>query len=98
MSPNRKIVMSFIKNERITARVNEKVKDTLTIAANIIGTTLNQFLVQAALEKAETIVEKEKVVTLGKRDSQIFFDALENPKLPNKKLQNAFSNYNNKVR
>ncbi len=89
--------MNPIKNERITARVSEQVKDTLTVAADIMGATLNQFLVQAAIEKAENIIEKDKVITLGKKDAKIFFDALDNPKKPNIKLQNALSNYNNKV-
>lgn len=85
--------MSTIKNERITARVSEQVKDTLVVAANISGSTLNQFLIQAALEKAENIIEKDKFVVLSKKDAEIFFDAIENPTVPNEKLKNAFDTY-----
>ena len=56
MSPHRGLVMDTIKNERITARVSEQVKETLSSAAEIMGATLNQFLIQAALEKAENII------------------------------------------
>ena len=89
--------MDSIKNERITARVTEQVKNTLSIAANIMGATLNQFLIQAALEKAENIIERDKIIYLSKEDIQIFFNALDNPPPPNKKLIHAFESYREKI-
>ncbi len=83
--------MDSIKNERITARVTEQVKNTLNIAANIMGATLNQFLIQAALEKAE------KIIYLSEEDIQLFFYALENPPKPNEKLKNAFVMYREQI-
>ena len=88
--------MTSAKNERITARVSGQVKDTLTVAADIVGSTLNQFLIQAALEKAENIIEKDKIIFLSNKDAQVFFNALDTPPEPNKKLKNAFKNYKNK--
>ncbi|MBF0266317.1 MAG: DUF1778 domain-containing protein [Gammaproteobacteria bacterium] len=89
--------MTTAKTERITARVNESIKDTLEMAASIMGATLNQFLVQAALEKAENIIEKDKLITLGKKDSKIFFEALSEPPEPNARLKSAMNNYNSKI-
>ena len=89
--------MNLAKNERITARVTEQVKDTLSTAAEIMGATLNQFLIQAALEKAENIIEKDKVIHLSNKDAQVFFNALDTPPEPNKKLKNAFKNYKKKI-
>ena len=89
--------MDSIKNERITARVTEQVKNTLSVAANIMGATLNQFLIQAALEKAENIIEKDKIIYLSKEDIQLFFYALDNPPKPNEKLKNAFVVYKEKM-
>jgi uncharacterized protein (DUF1778 family) len=89
--------MDTIKNERITARVSEQVKATLNIAADLMGATLNQFLIQAALEKAEGIIEKDKMIYLSKQDAEIFFSSLDNPPQPNSKLKNAFNNYKEKV-
>lgn len=97
MSPQRSIVMDTVKNERITARVSEQVKETLSSAAEIMGATLNQFLIQAALEKAENIIEKEKNIYLSKKDAEIFFSSLDNPPKPTKKLKNALANYKEKV-
>lgn len=89
--------MEAIKNERITARVSEQVKSTLNNAADITGSTLNQFLIQAALEKAENIIEKDKVIYLSNKDAEVFFTALENPPEPNQKLKTALKNYNKNV-
>jgi len=50
--------MAILNNERITARVSEQIKETLVAAADLTGATLNQFLVQAALEKAENIIKR----------------------------------------
>ncbi len=89
--------MDTVKNERITARVTEQVKETLNKAADITGATLNQFLVQAALEKAGNIIEKNKVIYLSNRDAEIFFSVLDNPPEPNQKLKNAVNNYKEKI-
>jgi uncharacterized protein (DUF1778 family) len=40
------------ETERITVRVSLDIREKLTEAAAFSGATLNQFLVQAALEKA----------------------------------------------
>jgi len=85
--------MTSIKTERITARVSESIKDTLGLAANLMGATLNQFLVQAAIEKAENIIERDKVISLSRKDAQLFFDILDSPLEANKKLKSAFNNY-----
>ena len=85
--------MNIISNERITAWVSEQIKQILTVAADLTGATLNQFLVQAALEKAEHIIEKDKLIQLSKNDAEVFFGALENPPEPNAKLMNAVKNY-----
>jgi len=97
MPPQIGATMITAKNERITARVSEQVKDTLTIAADIVGATLNQFLIQSALEKAENIIQKDKIIHLSNEDAQVFFNALNNPPEPNIKLKNAFNNYKNKM-
>jgi len=80
-------------SERITARVSAQIKQTLTDAANLSGATLNQFLVQAALEKAQYIIEKDTLILLSKNDAEAFFQALENPPQPNAKLLDAVKHY-----
>ena len=55
--------------------------------------SLINFLVQSALEKAESIIEKDKIIHLSNKDAQLFFDMLENQPEPNSKLKNAVKNY-----
>ena len=77
------------KNERVTARISDDVKLLLTQAAELSGATLNQFLVQAALEKAQRMIEQENIIRLSMQDSVWFFNAMDNPPKPNAKLLQA---------
>ena len=90
--------MAIVNNERITARVSEQIKETLVAAADLTGATLNQFLVQAALEKAERVIEKDKLIRFSQQDAEFFFDVLENPREPNDKLTNAVKNYKARIK
>lgn len=89
--------MDSKKNERITVRVSEQVKETLSSAAKIMGVTLNQFLIQSALEKAKQVIETEWTIHLSKRDAELLIASLDNPPKPNKRLKEAFAKYNEKV-
>jgi uncharacterized protein (DUF1778 family) len=42
-----------VQDARLVARISPAVKDTLQQAADLSGTTLNQFLVQSALTAAK---------------------------------------------
>jgi uncharacterized protein (DUF1778 family) len=78
------------KTERISARISEKVYHTLKRAAVLVGSTVNQFLVQSALERAQTVIEEESVIYLTGETAKRFFDIIENPPAPNEKLKAAF--------
>jgi len=75
-----------LKTERITARVPENVHALLTRASTILGSTVNQFLVQAAIERAKQVVEEENVIRLSGNSTELFFETLDNPPAPNAKL------------
>jgi len=81
------------EKERISARVPKHAYQALTHAAEISGATLNQFLVQAALEKAQIIIEKNRTIKLSTRSAKVFFDALENPPKPKGRLKRAMKFY-----
>lgn len=78
------------KTERISARVDERVFETLTRAAALVGSTVNQFLVQSALERAQNVIEEQDIIRLSVEDAEKFFNAIENPPPPNEKLLAAF--------
>ena len=79
--------------ERVTTRINSQVKETLMTAAQLTGATLNQFVVHAALEKAQELIEKDKMIRLSKSDAEVFFESLENPPQANEKLKQAIKHY-----
>ena len=82
-----------LSEERIPARMPTAVYERLVEAAQLVGSTLNQFLVQASLEKADTIIERERVITLSKTAAQTVFDLMENPPEPNERLKKAAVQY-----
>ncbi len=82
---------------RITARVPQAVQDKLSEAAELTGSTLNQFVVQSALEKAELILDREKHIGLTRADAAMLVDLLEHPPRPSRALLKALKQYKNKV-
>ena len=82
--------MSTVKaEERLSARVPANVRDRIVLAAQAIGATVNQFLVQSALEKATEILERERVISLSSRDAKTVFDLMDSPPAPSNALKGA---------
>ena len=81
------------KTARVSARVTPSVYETLSEASEIIGATLNQFLVQVALERAQAIIEHENKIRLSKQSADHLFELIENPPKANAKLKKAMKQY-----
>lgn len=79
---------------RITTRVAAHVQQKLQIAADIAGATVNQFVVQAALEKAERVIESESTMLLTRRESLRLLELIDNPPQRNRKFVAAQVAYN----
>jgi len=82
-----------IDRGRITARVPIQVQETLEMAASMVGSTVNQFIVQTALREAERIIEQERVIRLTERDAEAMLTAFDNPPMPNEKLLATLQDY-----
>jgi uncharacterized protein (DUF1778 family) len=80
-------------SDRITNRVPQAVALKLQEAAELTGATLNQFMVQAALEKAEKILDREKTIHFSKNDAAMLLNLLDNPAKPNAALMRAFERF-----
>jgi uncharacterized protein (DUF1778 family) len=65
------------------------VYDRVVEAAQAVGATLNQFLVQSALEKANEILDREQVIKLSATAAKTVFDLVENPPAPSEQLKAA---------
>ena len=70
-------------------RVPTHVHAVIEEAAALVGTTVGQFMLQAALNKAYEVIDRERVIRLSKRDSERLLELLDNPPPPNAKLQRA---------
>jgi len=84
---------------RITARLSVEKQELLQLAADLSGSTLNQFIVQSALRAAEQVIEQEEVIRairLTVDESKRFFALLDEPPQPNEALQRAMARLRNK--
>ena len=75
--------------DRITARVPQSTRSIIERAAAIYGATINQFIVQAAVERANEVLQSIESIKLSTRDAKIFLNALANPPQPNENLLDA---------
>jgi uncharacterized protein (DUF1778 family) len=78
-----------ITEQRIPARMPIAVYEKIVEAAQSVGATLNQFLVQSALEKANAVLEEERNIKLSAASSEALFAIMENPPEPNEYLKQA---------
>jgi uncharacterized protein (DUF1778 family) len=84
--------------KRITARVSRKVRTTLEQAAELLGATVNQFVVQTAYEEAQRILERETIIRLSQKDAQKVLALIDSPPKPNKALKDAVKRFKRSVR
>ena len=79
--------------KRLTTRVTDHVLDKLQHAADLVGATLNQLVVQAALDKAERIIESETTLALTRRESLRLLELIENPPPRNEHFNKLMADY-----
>ena len=79
--------------KRITTRITDHVQEKLQVAADLVGATLNQFVVQAALEKAEKVIESESTIVMTRREAPRLLEMIESPPPRTKKFLQAQARY-----
>lgn len=84
--------------KRITARVSDRVRVTLEQAAELLGSTVNQFVVQTAYQEAQRVIERETVIRLSQQDARMVLALLDHPPTPNKRLKDAVKAFQGTVR
>ena len=65
---------------RITARVDAQTQALLAQAAALSGvTSINSFVLNAAIEKAKLLMQQEQTLKLQEQDAALLMAALEQP-------------------
>ncbi|WP_206214307.1 DUF1778 domain-containing protein [Desulfovibrio sp. ZJ369] len=84
---------------RIDARIPLAVRDTIDRAAALQGRTRTDFLIEAALEKAERVIAEQSLIRLTLRDQELLAKALteENVSEPSPFLKSLTSEYCERV-
>ncbi|EGQ7970935.1 DUF1778 domain-containing protein [Vibrio cholerae] len=83
---------------RITARVDVDTQNLLTKAAALAGmSSINSFVLNAAIEKAKQVIEREQALKLSQADAVLLMEALDNPAVANAKLKLAAERYESKT-
>jgi len=78
------------KEARLDIRLNTVYKMFLKQVYKPAGyRSLSAFIIQAAIEKAERIIEKENLILASERDKELFFESLLNTAEPNTSLLKA---------
>ena len=74
---------------RITARVPDAMRVTLEQAAELLGATVNQFIVQSAYQEAQRVIERESVIRLSQDDARKIFALIDHPPKASERLKEA---------
>lgn len=84
---------------RIDARIPLSVRDTIDRAAAMQGRTRTDFLIEAALEKAEKVITEQTVIRLAMQDQEMLANALLEEKItePTPFFKNLASEYTAQV-
>lgn len=84
---------------RITARVDADTQNLLNKAAALTGmSSINSFVLSAAVEKAKQIIEQDQILKLSQNDAKMLTEALDRPAKVNAKLQNAIERYESGIK
>jgi uncharacterized protein (DUF1778 family) len=85
------------KETRLVARTSTDIQEIIQRAADYSGATLSQFLIESAMEKARSVIERTETLHLSMAGADAVFAALENPPEANTKLLKAAQNYRDTV-
>jgi uncharacterized protein (DUF1778 family) len=75
--------------KRLEARISAEQKGLLVEAARLRGQSLSDFVIGSAQEAARKTVQDYQVVTLSRRDQDVFIQALLEAPAPNRALRKA---------
>lgn len=85
------------KETRLVARTSTEIREIIERAADYSGTTLSQFLIESAMERARNVIEQTQTLHLSMAGADALLAALGNPAKTNTKLLKAARRYKDTV-
>ncbi|TYT74186.1 DUF1778 domain-containing protein [Desulfobotulus mexicanus] len=83
---------------RITARIDSDTRNLLSTATSLSGmSSINSFVLSAAVEKAKQILEQERILKLSEQDASMLLKALDRPPIVHSRLKAAAERYESKA-
>lgn len=81
---------------RFDVKIPKVQKELFEYAASLGGfRTLTDFIINTVQDRANLLILEHNTIIASEKDKEVFFDALINPKGPNKKLREATVHYKN---
>lgn len=81
------------RRDHINLQLSPQAKRRLERAAAYSKTTLNDFIVDAALERANVILEQQDIITLTGEEWERFHELLLHPPEPNARFRRAVAEH-----
>lgn len=86
-----------LESERFEARLSAENKNLLKYAADLVGRSLTDFVVNSAYEAAARVIKEREQISLSLKDRDVLIQSLLNPPAPSDVLLNAAKKYNKDV-
>jgi uncharacterized protein (DUF1778 family) len=83
--------------ERLEARISNEKKSFLKHAADLVGRSLTDFVVNSAYEAATRVIKEHEQIKLSIKDRDVFMNALQSPPSPSTALVSAAKRYKKDV-
>ena len=84
---------NLLKTERLEARVSPQVKELIQQAADLLGRSLTDFILDNLQDAAKRVILEHRIMELSVTDSKIFVESLLNPPEPKARLKRAARRY-----
>lgn len=81
------------KEARLVARTNEEIRDQIAAAADLLGASMSQFIIEASLERAARVMTDMTRINVSVQGFTTIMAALERPARDLPRLQEAALRY-----
>lgn len=88
---------SGAKEARLVARTNEEIRDQIAAAADLLGASLSQFIIEASLERAAQVMSEMTRINTSVKGFKAIMAALDQPARDLPRLEEAAQRYKKAV-